>query len=238
MRSDKAPSKEPGFSHKHEISRYSYPPKEPTAGDDLAYVTGGASAGSAKVFSAHDSNKVPGVIDSLDRKWWRAWRRGRDASGFRITRYYPYYFQAWKITAPKTFGRTVRVLLFTGVNGMSRSVGPATGWPDGEEREVSQAEIIPPQTSWAEAEQLSREYIEKFVMRRYRPVRSAGIVQENFGLVYVPYYVYAREGQPLKKASLIEASTGALGRVRDVPPILQSIVGQEIESAANGFEER
>lgn len=144
-----------------------------------------------------------------------------------MTRYYPYYFQSWKVTAPKTLGRTAKVLLFTGVNGMNRSVGPATEWPAGEELEVDREEVIPPRTTEAEAERLAQEYIEKFVMRRYRPSRTADIVRERFELVYVPYYVYAREGQPPRKATLIEGFTGAVGQVKDVPPVLQSIKGEE-----------
>ena len=128
------------------------------------------------------------------------------------------------------------MILFTGVNGMNRSVGPATGWPAGEEvevileviLEVIPEEMIPAHTSEAEAEQLAQEYIEKFVMRRYRPSRTAEIVREEFELVYVPYYVYAREGQPLRKAALIEGFTGAVGKIKDVPPVLRSVVGEGV----------
>lgn len=181
-----------------------------------------------KVLVASDSDKVAGGVASLDRKWWPV-RRGRSSPELVLTRYYPYYFQSWKVTAPKTFGREAKVILFTGVNGMSRSVGPATGWPAAEEMEVDRGEVIPPYTPEAEAEQLSQEYIEKFVRRRYRPSKSPNIVRERCDLVYVPYYVYARDGQPLKKAALVEGFTGAIGKVKDVPPVLQSIesVGKE-----------
>ncbi|MGF1471815.1 MAG: hypothetical protein ACFB50_08760 [Rubrobacteraceae bacterium] len=111
---------------------------------------------------------------------------------------------------------------------MNRSVGPATGWPGGEELEVDREEVITPCTPEAEAEQLAQEYIEKFVTRRYRPSRPSDIVREKFELIYVPYYVYARAGHPLQKAALIEGFTGDVGRVRDVPPVLRSITDEEI----------
>lgn len=238
--SGKAPSKNSRLLHGDEVNRDSYLSAKPSTGNELAYDTTarGASGEAVRIFVARDSRKVPGIVDSLDREWWGAWRRGCGEPELRITRYYPYYFQSWKITAPKTFGRMVRVILYTGVNGMNRSVGPATEWPAGEEREVGRGEIISPQTPWKEAGQLSQEYIEKFVMRRYRPSRSADIQQEAFSLIYVPYYVYAKRGQLLKKAALIEASTGALGRVKDVSPVLQSIANNEIEGTVSGSEGR
>lgn len=188
-----------------------------------------------RILVASDSRKVASSVASLKRKWWMVWRRDYVPPELSITRYYPYYFQSWKVIAPKTLGRAAKVLLFTGVNGMNRSVGPATGWPAGEELEVAREEAIPPRTSEAEAEQLAQEYIEKFVMRRYRPSKPSNIVREEFGLIYVPYYVYASEGQPLRKAALVEGFTGAVGQVKDVPPVLQSITDKEV---VNVGEER
>lgn len=190
-----------------------------------------------RVLVASESDKVAGSVASLDRKWWPT-KRDRSSPELVLTRYYPYYFQSWKVVAPKTFGREAKVLLFTGVNGMSRSVGPATEWPAAEEMEVDREEVIPPYTLEAEAEQLSQEYIEKFVRRRYRPSKSPNIVREDFDLVYVPYYVYAREGQPLQKAALIEGFTGAIGKVKDVPPVLQSIEDVGNKETANVVGER
>ena len=177
-----------------------------------------------RILAARDSREVANSVASLNRKWWSVWGKDHPPPELTTTRYYPYYFQSWRVTAPKTLGRTAKVLLFTGVNGMNRSVGPATGWPVGEELEAGAEEVIPAYTSQAEAEELSQEYIEKFVRRRYRPSKPSNIKREGFELVYVPYYVYARKGQPLQKAALVEGLTGAVGRVKDVPPVLQSIV--------------
>jgi hypothetical protein len=162
------------------------------------------------------------------------WGKSHAPPELTMTRYYPYYFQSWKVTAPKTFGRTAKVLLYTGVNGMNRSVGPATEWPVGEELEADPEEIIPAHTSQAAAEELSREYIKKFVRRRYRPSKPSNIEREGFELVYVPYYVYAREGQPLRKAALIEGFTGAVGQVKDVPPVLQSVLEERTLDVVEG----
>ena len=183
-----------------------------------------------KVPVVGDSHEVTGSVASLNRRWWSIGRRNYSPPELVATRYYPYYFQCWKVTAPKTLGRTARMILFTGVNGMNRSVGSATGWPAGEEMEVGPEEVIPPHTSETEAERLAQEYIEKFVMRRYRPSKTADIVREGFELVYVPYYVYAREGHPLRKAALVEGFTGAVGRIKDVPPVLRSVVGEGVVS--------
>ncbi len=197
-----------------------------------------ASVEFVRISVAGDSDKVAGGVDSLTRKWWRFGKKYYPPPELVATRFYPYYFQSWKVTAPKTFGRMVKVTLFTGVNGMSRSVGPATRWPSGEEIAVDREEVIPPHTSETEAEQLSREYTEKFVRRRYRPSRTTDIVREKFELVYVPYYVYAREGQSLRKAALIEGFTGAIGRVEDVPPVLQSVENIGNKETANVVGER
>lgn len=151
-----------------------------------------------------------------------------------MTRYYPYYFQSWKVAVPKTLGRMAKVILFTGVNGMNRSVGPATGWPAGEDLEVSREELIAPSTSSAEAECLAQEYIEKFVVHRYRPTRPPTIVRERCELIYVPYYVYARGGLPLQKATLIEGFTGAVGKVKDVPPVLHSVCNGTVANVGKG----
>ncbi|CAN5697067.1 hypothetical protein BH24ACT22_BH24ACT22_11940 [soil metagenome] len=187
-----------------------------------------------RILSAGDSRKIAGSVASLNRKWWMVWGKSYAPPVLAMTRYYPYYFQSWKVTAPKTLGRTAKVLLFTGVNGMNRSVGPATEWPVGEELEVDPEEVIPAHTLQAEAEELSREYIEKFVRRRYRPSKPSNIEREGFELVYVPYYVYAREGRPLQKAALIEGFTGAVGRVKDVPPVLQSILEERTVDVVEG----
>lgn len=185
---------------------------------------------------ARDSRKVASAVASLKRsKQWSLRRKGSGPLELVATRYYPYYFQSWKVVAQKTLGRTAKVLLFTGVNGMNRSVGPATGWPFGEELEVERDELIAPHTPESEAEELSQEYIEKFVRRRYRPSRTPGIVREKFELIFVPYYVYGQDGQPLRKATLVEGFTGDMGQVKDVPPVLRSIVGKE---TVNAEEER
>ena len=186
-----------------------------------------------RISAAGNSHEVTSSVASLGRKWWTIGRKSSPPE-LLATFYYPYYFQSWKVTAPKTLGRTARVMLFTGVNGMSRSVGPATGWPSVGEIEADEEAVIPPHTSEAEAEQLAQEYIEKFVRRRYRPSKPSDIVREGFDLVYVPYYVYAREGQPLRKAVLIEGFTGAVGQVKDVPPVLRSIENKETANVVEG----
>lgn len=187
-----------------------------------------------RITAASDSLKVAGSVDSLNRKWWMPRGGGAGSPQLTVIRYYPYYFQSWRVTAPKTLGRMVKVILSTGVNGMSRSVGPATEWPAVGELEVDEEEVIAPRTSEAEAEQLAQEYIEKFVMRRYRPSRTSNIEQEKFELIFVPYYVYAREGRPLHKATLIEGFTGTVGKVKDVPPLMHSIVGGEVVTRRQG----
>ncbi|MGH3086833.1 MAG: hypothetical protein ACRDSJ_05880 [Rubrobacteraceae bacterium] len=117
--------------------------------------------------------------------------------------------------------------LFTGVNGMSRSVGPATEWPVGREMAVETEEVMPCRTSEAEAERLSYEYVKEHVARRYRPSRPPNIEKEEVEIFYVPYYVYARENQPLHGADIIEGFTGSRGRVKDVPAIHEAVRGRK-----------
>lgn len=181
-----------------------------------------------RVLVASDPGKVASAAASLNRKRWEMWKRVSESPKLTVIRYYPYHFQSWKVTAPKTLGRTAKVLLLTGVNGMSRSVGPASEWPIERELQVEQGEIMSPQTSEEEATQLAREYVEKLVMRRYRPSQPPRIRVEQSKLIYVPYYVYARKGEPLRKAVLIEGFTGAVGKVKDVTPVLQTIASGEL----------
>lgn len=110
---------------------------------------------------------------------------------------------------------------------MNRSVGPATGWPVEQELEASEDEVIFPHTSEVEAEYMAQEHIEKFVMRRYRPSQPPHIERTQFELIYVPYYIYAKEGQPLRKAALVEGFTGARGKVKDVAPVLQAVATEK-----------
>lgn len=117
----------------------------------------------------------------------------------------------------------MKTRLLTGVDGASRSVGPATEWPVGREMAVKAEEVIPSRTSEAEAEQLSYEYIREHVARRYRPSKPPTIEKEEFETFYVPYYVYAREDQPLYEAGVVEGFTGSRGRVRDVPAIYETV---------------
>ena len=173
-----------------------------------------------KILVAGDSTEeVKGRVASAHR-WWG---RNEEVSLAPLVCYYPYYFQAWKVRASKSLGREVRVRLFTGVNGMNRSTSPATEWPAEEERDVREEELIHPLTSGDEAEELSGEYIEKFVARRYRPSGTPEITRERSALIYIPYYVHAQKGRPLRKARLVEGFTGAVGRVKDVPPILEAV---------------
>lgn len=184
----------------------------------------GRERDSMQILVAEDSPKTEKSIASLSRKRW-GFLPGvaRSAPRLTMTCYYPYYFQSWKATVPKTLGRTMKVRLFTGVDGMSRAVGPATEWPVGREIIVEAREVIPAHTSGAEAEQLSQEYIKRYVTRRYRPSKPPTIEKEEFETFYVPYYVYAKENQPLHEAELVEGFTGARGRVKDVPAIREAL---------------
>jgi hypothetical protein len=188
----------------------------------------GGAPNTVRVLVAQDSPKTEKTVASLSRKAWR-FLPGitRNVPELVLTYYYPYYFQSWRATIPKSMGRTMRIRLITGVNGMNRSTSPATEWPVGRETTVGAGEVILPRTPRAEAERLSQEYVERFVTRRYRPSRPPTIERERFETFYVPYYVYAREGQPLHKAALVEGFTGALGRVKDVPVIREALAGDE-----------
>lgn len=184
-----------------------------------------------KILVAEDSLETKKSMASLSRKGWR-FLPGITRSVPRLTTtyYYPYYFQSWRATIPKTMGRTMKVRLFTGVDGMSRAVGPATEWPVGNEVTVEAERVIPPHTSEAEAEQLSREYVKRYTTRRYRASKPPIIEREEFETFHVPYYVYAREDQPHHKAMLIEGFTGARGRVKDVPAIREALTSGGIET--------
>jgi len=195
-----------------------------------AFMTGtGKEQDRMQILVTEDSPKTESSVASLSRnRWWFSPRSSQNTSKLTLTYYYPYYFQSWKATIPKSMGRTMRVRLVTGVDGMSRSVGPATEWPVGKEVIVGAEEVILPRTSEAEAEQLSQEYIGEYVTRRYRPSKPPTIERERVETFYVPYYVYARDGQPLHKAALIEGFTGARGRVKDVPAIREALTRDEI----------
>ena len=183
---------------------------------------------SVQILTAKDSPKTEKTIASLSRKGrWFLPGITRSVPQLILTYYYPYYFQSWKVTIPKPMGKTMRVRLTTGVNGMNRSVSPASEWPVGKEITVEVEEVIPPRTSEAEAEQLSQEYVQKFVTRRYRPSKPPTIEREKFETFHVPYYVYAKEGQLLHKAALIEGFTGARGRVKNVPVIHEALTSGE-----------
>ncbi len=106
---------------------------------------------------------------------------------------------------------------------MSRSTGPAEGWPSEEEVDLREEEVIRPRTSEAEAAELMQEYLVKFVARRYRPTRSPELESERFALIYVPYYVYARAGKPIHEAALVEGLTATTGKVKDVPEIFEAV---------------
>lgn len=191
---------------------------------------------SVQILVAKDSPKTEKTVASLSRKgWWFLPGITRSVPQLTLTYYYPYYFQSWKVTIPKTMGRTLRVRLTTGVNGMNRSVSPATEWPVGKEMTVGAEEVISPRTPEAEAERLSQEYVKKFTTRRYRPSKPPTIEREKFETFYVPYYVYARESQPLHKAALIEGYTGARGRVKDVSVIREALAnGGTVTSLGKG----
>lgn len=195
---------------------------------------------SIQILVAKDSPKTEKTIASLARKgWWFLPGVTRSVPQLTLTYYYPYYFQSWKVTIPKTVGRTLRVRLTTGVNGMNRSVSPATDWPVEKAVTVAVEEVLPPRTSDSEAEQLSQEYIQRFVTRRYRPAKPPTIEREKFETFYVPYYVYAREGQMLHKAALIEGFTGARGRVKDVPVIREALAnGRAVANPGKGGQYR
>ncbi len=177
-----------------------------------------------QILVAEDYLKTEKSVASLSRKRW-GFLPGvaRSAPRLVLTYYYPYYFQSWKATIPKTLGRTMKMRLLTGVDGASRSVGPATDWPVGREMDVKAEEVIPSRTPEAEAEQLSYEYVKEHVARRYRPSKPPTIEMEESKTFYVPYYVYARENRSLHKAELVEGFTGSRGRVRDVPAIYETV---------------
>lgn len=132
--------------------------------------SGGSDDGDARILVAEDSPAVNKRMASLSRRGWLNSLLGsREAPRRTLSVYYPYYFQSWRVTVPKSLGRTARVRLVTGVNGMSRSTGPADYWPSVGEKDLVDHRVISPLTSEAEAGELAREYVDKFVARRYRP---------------------------------------------------------------------
>lgn len=185
--------------------------------------------GGVRVLVAQDSPRVRAQVATLSKGGlWSFLSRGRKNSSLLMTYYYPYYFQSWRVTIPKTLGRTAKIRIVTGVNGLSRSTGPAVDWPPEEEAELGKEEVIRPRTSEAEAAELMQEYLDKFVARRYRPVRPPEVESERLALIYVPYYVYAREGQPIRKAALVEGLTGTVGKVKDVPEVFKAVTSAKL----------
>ncbi len=185
-----------------------------------------------KSLVAKDSPELARGIASLFRRGWLNSLVGnREVPRHTLTYYYPYYFQSWRVTVPKTLGRRAKVRIVTGVNGLSRSTGPAVDWPSEEEVDLGEEEIIRPRTSEAEAAELMQEYLDKYVARRYRPTRPPEVETERFTLIYVPYYVYAREGQPIRKAALVEGLTGTVGKVKEVPEIFEAVTSAELVMA-------
>lgn len=177
-----------------------------------------------QILVAEDSLKTEKSVASLFRKGWRFLPGlARGTPQLTLTYYYPYYFQSWKATIPKTLARTMKMRLFTGVDGTNRAVGLATEWPVRRQRVVKAEEVIPSQASEAEVEQFSQEYIKEYVTRRYRPSEPPTIQREKSEMVYVAYYVYVKENQPLYKADLVEGLTGSRGRVKDVPTIYETV---------------
>lgn len=153
----------------------------------------------------------------------------------RETFYHPYYFQSWKVTVPKTLGRTLRAKLFTGVNAVTLSVGPATEFPRYAESYVAAETVLGTRAAADEAARLGLEYIKTLIGQRYRPARPPTVEQEACELLYVPYYAYAGESTPPGKAVLIEGLTGSLGRVEDVPAIYETFrAGRTPVSAGEG----
>jgi hypothetical protein len=198
--------------------------------------SGDSDKGETRILLAENSPAVNRRIASLTRGGWlNSLLVIREAPRHTLTVYYPYYFQSWRVTAPKNLGRIARTRLITGVNGMSRSTGPADDWPAAGEEDPEDRRVISPRTSEAEAGELAREYVDKFVARRYRPVRSPTVELEKFALIYVPYYVYAREDQPLHRAALVEGFTGALGRVKDVPEIRAALTSASATNRRAGW---
>lgn len=147
---------------------------------------------------------------------------------FKETFHHPYYFQSWRVTVPKTLGRTLRARLFTGVNAVTLSVGPATEFPRYAESEVAVETVLGPRAAADESARLGLEYMKTLIGRRYRPIRPPTIEQEVCKLLYVPYYAYAGEGTPPGKVVLIEGLTGSRGRVEDVPAIYETFRASKV----------
>lgn len=141
----------------------------------------------------------------------------------RGTFYYPYYFQSWRVTVPKSLGRTLRARLLTGVNALTLSVGPASEFPDFAGGEVPAGTVLEPRAPAEEATRLGLEYVKSLAGGRYRPARPPTIEQETCELLYVPYYVYLQQGASPPRAVLVEGLTGSRGRVRDVPAIYEAL---------------
>lgn len=138
---------------------------------------------------------------------------------FEETFHHPYYFQSWKVTVPKTLGRVLQARLFTGVNAVTLSVGPASEFPGFTEIQVPAETALAPRAADEEATRLGLEYMRSLVGQRYRPARPPTIEQEACELLYVPYYAYFRGDAPPARAVLVEGLTGSRGRVGDVPAI-------------------
>jgi len=100
--------------------------------------------------------------------------------------------------------------------------------PEVEEFGACEGVIVPSRVSGVEARRLSREHVEGFVSRRYRPGGSPGIEMEYVHLVRVPYRVYeGGRGWP-EEAVVVEGLTGVRGRVNDVPGLGRALTRARI----------
>ena len=123
--------------------------------------------------------------------------------------------------------------LLTGLNGVTRTVGPASELPETEEVGACEGVVVPSEVSGIEAYRLSREHVEHFVMRRYRPGGPPSIAQESLCLIHVPYRVYDSGGRWPEEALLVEGLTGARGRVKAIPGIGRALTLADISLADN-----
>lgn len=138
---------------------------------------------------------------------------------------HPYYFHSWRLVVPRSFGREVRLKIMTGVNGMSQATGTCETVPEASHQKIRRDQLLRASTSRERAEELAREYLDWLAHRRYRAVRRPRLEQDTSELLYVPYYVYARDRDPTYRATVVEGLTGAVGRVRDMPYLKDAVEG-------------
>lgn len=143
---------------------------------------------------------------------------GRDRSPEIYPAYYPNYLAYTTVTLRRYVGGDRELKFLAGIDAITGRVGEIdVELPDRALERVDPATVLEPDVDEPEAEVAWREWLWKYLDRKYRPIKRPETSLDELELFYVPYWIVDYGSK--RESFAVSGLTRQAERVADVKPL-------------------